>query len=279
MDSNWVLIIFFSYRFFSNLIPLLWDRGCCAWGREQLSNMVFRKVQGFQQQENKETLSGPSGIGDKMGTFYEWTARAAPGEASPAHSWLLRVRWACPYNGISVPPGTPAGPPWWGAHSHPGPAHTHLQTAFSDSNKQINSQRKWQLKVRLLIRSATEKRVGQVASWGIHSRLPVWRDSRKNSPTKKILPEDCLQKLYLVVGVFLCIGFFKKSPCIGHWSGVNLLGRRELAEDGPTSSMEPSPRLEGVAPMVWPLSSLTLPCSLLICYRPYLPSLSWSMSY
>lgn len=79
------------------------------------------------------------------------------------------------------------------------------------------SRRKWQLRVKLLRDSAT------------------WR---RYIPTQKSLPEDFLQKFYLVVRVSLCIGFFKKSSGIGHRPSINLLGRRDLAEDHPISSLD-----------------------------------------
>lgn len=104
---------------------------------------------------------------------------------------------------------------------------------------------------------------------------PCLKEPEKEHPKKEKLPEDFLQKLYLVVRVFLCIGFFKKSSCVGHWSSINLSRRRELAEG--SSSMEPSPQLEGVATVgtnVWHPNPPTLPCRLLICYLSYVLSLS-----
>lgn len=133
-----------------------------------------------------------------------------------------------------------------------------LTTARS---KLTNSHRDWPLKARLLIDSATRRRL--VRWLPGEFKTPHLKDPKEEHSTKKSLPEDFLQKLYLVVRVFLCFGFFKKSSCIGHGPCINLLGRREFAEDEPTSSMEePAPQLGGVAtcaPIVWDPSSLTSP--------------------
>lgn len=65
---------------------------------------------------------------------------------------------------------------------------------------------------------------GWPGSFPGNSRLPFSKSPRKNVPTKRRLPENFLQKLYLVVRVFLCIGFFKKSSRVGHWSSIYLSG-------------------------------------------------------
>lgn len=47
----------------------------------------------------------------------------------PVRSWCRTARSACPGSELSSPPGTPAGPPWSDARSHPTPDHRLLQTA------------------------------------------------------------------------------------------------------------------------------------------------------
>lgn len=216
-------------------------------------------------------------MGDKRGTFYKWTAGATPRKASPAHSWLRRVRWACPCNGTSVLPGTPAGPPWWGAHSHQGPARTHLQIAYCGSNKQVNNRPQKGATQSESAARLCHPEGGWAGGFLGEFTTPCLRSRRKNIPTKKSSPEDFLQKLYLVVRVFLCIGFFKESSCIGHRSSINLLGRRGFAEEDPTFSREkPSSPLEGVAtcaPITWHPNSLTLQSTHLLSILLAVPQL------
>lgn len=101
----------------------------------------------------------------------------------------------------------------------------------------------------------------------------------QNIPTQKNLPEDFLQKFYLVVRVSLRIGFFKKSSCVGHWPSINLLGRRELAWTIPSPPwMAPSPPLEGAAPITQHPNPLAEPSDLLMCCLLCHPPTQWSVS-
>ena len=59
------------------------------------------------------------------------------GVARPVRSWCRTARPACPGSELSSPPGTPAGPPWSDARSHPTPDHRLLQTACGGADKAV----------------------------------------------------------------------------------------------------------------------------------------------